>query len=150
MFSLKFSLKGFSTAYTSTEPGLSSLVKSEWVQGDWEKLQRVNAPDDAYHIVSGIKFFICIDNQACDFKRLDRTLSLTGHQKQPFTCTRAHLATSQNGRLSPIWRTFQLCSINKLKTSFVFHFKTCLTDCFLLLFAPLILLTFYLLHSWRV
>ena len=53
MFSLKFSLKGFSTAYTSTEPGLSSLVKSEWVQGDWEKLQRVNAPDDAYHIVSG-------------------------------------------------------------------------------------------------
>ena len=50
----QFALQGFSTAYTSTEPGLSSLVKSSWTLGDWEKLQRVNAPNDAYHVISGI------------------------------------------------------------------------------------------------
>jgi len=56
-----FALKGFSTAYASTEPGTSSLVKAEWVQGDWEKLQRVNAPDDAYHVVSAFGTYLYVD-----------------------------------------------------------------------------------------
>ena len=51
----KFALRGFSTAYANTEPGSSSLVSASWGVDDNVKLQRVNAPNDAFHIISGMK-----------------------------------------------------------------------------------------------
>ena len=51
----KFALRGFSTAYANTEPGSSSLVSASWEADDNVKLQRVNAPNDDFHIISGMK-----------------------------------------------------------------------------------------------
>ena len=76
------------------------------------------------------------------FQRLGRIFTLMGHQKQQFTCTRVHLATSQNGRLSLIWRIFRPCSTNTIKFAFV-PFICSSTDCLLLLPGPLALLAFY-------
>jgi len=59
-----FALRGFSTAYANTEPGSSSLVTASWEADDNSKLQRVNAPNDAFHIISAFNQYLQLDGPA--------------------------------------------------------------------------------------
>ena len=98
------------------------MVKAEWVQGDWEKLQRVNAPDDAYHVVSGK--FRSFDQVALFRSSVESFVeaylkpsvlisTLTVHLKPRSTFMMVLPDTSQSGKLFPIRKTFLPCLSNK-------------------------------------